>query len=351
MQDVGRRPRARGDLLGAVCETGEVLGGAPGDANAGARLIRQRHLDLRATGKRLEQRPLRPGQVLEPVGEDGGALPGVELGGKALGGAAPQKVAVPVPQPVELVAVRAIERRQIPAEILRIDEARPELAEGVTERGGGPAGKCGARRTVQGNLSERPPHDQRPLRVGRHRPPRPREPLEQVVEGADEAAEQAAAARQRVPLDPVDVRPVRHDQCRFVVETRQIALEQKRYFPRVGGACDERESQPSDRRPAFGRVVVRPRKERVSRLGPRPRSSGGARGGRQRGPASRRRSRRRDRPPSSPGGRRRTSRAGSRLSPRRLPCRSCRRREWFSEPRNCLLNGEREGHRSGKCCR
>ena len=56
---------------------------------------------------------------------------------------------------------------------------------------------------------------------------------EEVVERPDRAAEEAAAAAEQVALDAVDVRRVRHDQCRFVVEARQIALQKKRDFARM----------------------------------------------------------------------------------------------------------------------
>src|SRR5262249_60182872 len=54
-----------------------------------ARLVRQGDRDLGATGKRLQERPLRARQVLEAVGEDGAALPRAELAGEPpCGGAA-----------------------------------------------------------------------------------------------------------------------------------------------------------------------------------------------------------------------------------------------------------------------
>ena len=48
-------------------------------------------------GERLEQRPLRAGQILEAVGEDRLAVPGVEVGLQPLGRAPAQEVAVPEP--------------------------------------------------------------------------------------------------------------------------------------------------------------------------------------------------------------------------------------------------------------
>ena len=47
---------------------------------------------------------------------------------------------------------------------------------------------------------------------------------------------------EQVALDAVDVRPVRHDQKRLVVETRQIALEQQRDLARVRRPRDEAQS-------------------------------------------------------------------------------------------------------------
>ena len=111
---------------------------------------------------------------------------------------------------------------------------------------------------------------------------------------------------EQVALDAVDVRPVRHDQERLVVEARQIALEQQRDFARVRGPREEGESHlPIVERPrtcpaaeigANGRIPAA-----GADLAGRRRPSAGGPGGRRRGPASCRRSRRRDRPPSSRG--------------------------------------------------
>ena len=67
--------------------------------------------------KRLEQAPLGPGQVLEAVCEDGAAVPGVELGGDPLRRVAPQQVAIPEPEAVELGAVGRVEPRQVALEV------------------------------------------------------------------------------------------------------------------------------------------------------------------------------------------------------------------------------------------
>ena len=87
------------------------------------RLVRQRDLDLGAPRERLEQRPLGGGQVLEAVREDGLAVPGVELGPDPLGRAAPQQVAVPEADAVELAAVRGVEFGDVAVEVARVEEA------------------------------------------------------------------------------------------------------------------------------------------------------------------------------------------------------------------------------------
>ena len=89
---------------------------------------------------------------------------------------------------------------------------------------------------------QRTAHDQRPLRVGGDGPLlgiAAGEAPEEIVEGADRAGEQAAAAPEQVALDPVDIRRVRHDQSRLVVEARQIALQQERDFARMRRPCEE----------------------------------------------------------------------------------------------------------------
>ena len=69
----------------------------------------------------------------------------------------------------------------------------------------------------------------------------PRQPAKQVVEGADLAPHQRAAGGQQFALDPIDVRPVRHDQEGFVCKRVQVALQQERDFARVGGPGQQRQ--------------------------------------------------------------------------------------------------------------
>ena len=74
-------PVARRELLdGAGGEAGEILGRPPQRGeDRPSRLVRERDRDLGPRGQRLEQRPLRTGQVLEAVGEDRLDVPGVEV--------------------------------------------------------------------------------------------------------------------------------------------------------------------------------------------------------------------------------------------------------------------------------
>ncbi len=75
-----------------------------------------------------------------------------------------------------------------------------------------------------------------------------RETVEQVVEGADRAAQQRRTPRQELALDPVDVRPVRHDEDRLEpvpgLEHVDVTAEQELDLARVGRARDEAERHP-----------------------------------------------------------------------------------------------------------
>jgi len=77
-------------------QAGEILGRPPerGEYRP-SRLVRQRDCDLGPRGQRLEQRPLRAGEVLEPVGEDRLAVPRFEVGPQSLDGVTAQQATVP----------------------------------------------------------------------------------------------------------------------------------------------------------------------------------------------------------------------------------------------------------------
>jgi len=66
--------------------------------------------------------------------------------------------------------------------------------------------------------------------------PVPGEPTKQVVERADLTPQQRPTGGEELALDPIDVRPVRHDQEGFARDCVPITLEQKGDFARVRGS-------------------------------------------------------------------------------------------------------------------
>ena len=107
----------------SVGERGQIVDGAPQRCERHtARLIRQRHLHFRAARERLEQCPLGPGEVLEPVGEHGLAVPRVEVGGDSFGCAATDEISIPEPEPVELGAIGGIQPREIARQVARVEQ-------------------------------------------------------------------------------------------------------------------------------------------------------------------------------------------------------------------------------------
>ena len=118
-----------------ACQRGEVLLRAAERCERRAPgLVGQRDGHVRPSRQRLEQPPLRARQVLEAVGEDRTAVPGVQLGPQALDGATPEQVAVPERQAIELLAVRGIEQRQVSVELVRLQQAGLELGERRQQR-------------------------------------------------------------------------------------------------------------------------------------------------------------------------------------------------------------------------
>ena len=285
------RPRQRGQVGGGALQRRE--GRASG-------LVRERHRDLSAARKRLQQRPLRTRQVLEAVCEHGASLPRSELAGEPLRRRAALEVAIPEPEAVEFRAVLGVEPGEISVELARVDEPGLELAEGGRKRVGEAGEARRPRPAVQARLAECAPDDQGALRVGRDGTMLAavsREPSEEVVERPDLAAEQGSARGQEVALDSVDVRPVRHDQEGLVRKLGQVALEQERHLARIRGPGEQREGhRPILVPPSDGIFLL----ERDSRAGPtQQRIWAGGRAAPPHGPASRRRSCRRDRPVSS----------------------------------------------------
>ena len=113
------------EVVGRARERGE---GVP------AGLVRQRDRHLGARGERLEQRPLGAGQVLEAVREHRPRLPGAEVAGGALGRVAALELAVPEPEPVELLAVGAVERGELALQLAGLEQRGLELGDGRAER-------------------------------------------------------------------------------------------------------------------------------------------------------------------------------------------------------------------------
>ena len=252
------------------------------------RLVRERDLHVGAARERLEQRPLGARQVLEPVREDGLAVPRIEVGLESLGGAPAQQVEIPEREAVELTAVALVEPGQVSVQIRRVEQAGLELPERLLQRVGESARACGGGQPVQRGAADRAPDDQRALVIGRDRPAVgivANEQLEQAVERDDLAAEEAAVPREQVALDAIDVRRIGHDQYRLVVETRQIALEQERDFARVRRPGEEGQPHlPIVERP---QDVSHGRSERFSSLLAGRQASAWARGRRPRRAAAR----------------------------------------------------------------
>ena len=209
------------------------------------RLVRQRDRHLGAAGERAEQLPLGAGQVLEAVGEDGLAVPRAEVGLEALDRMPAQRVSIPAAQPVELRAVRGVEAGEVAVERGRVEQAGLELREGRGERLGEPGEARRAAEAVQRRAADDAADEQRALRVAEQRPGAARDPLEDVVERPDRAAEQCAGPREQVALDPFDVRAVRHDENRPAGKRSQIPLQQERHLARAGRPCDEAETHRS----------------------------------------------------------------------------------------------------------
>jgi hypothetical protein len=119
------RRREAGEILGRAAERGE---GRP------ARLVGKRDRHLGARGQRLEQRPLRAGEILEAVGEHRLVVPGVEIRQETLDRSGAKEAAVPPSEPVELGTVRGVERAELPLDLPWSEQPRLELVERLQER-------------------------------------------------------------------------------------------------------------------------------------------------------------------------------------------------------------------------
>ncbi len=205
-------------------------------------LIGERDAHVGTPGERLEQRPLGAGQVLESVRIDRLVVPGGEVRLQPLGRATAQEIAIPEVEPVELGAVGRVQGRELAVHVLRIEQSRLELADRAHELVGEPTESRRRGEAVQRRSGEQAPHEQCALR---RRDEATRaggvegDALEEIVECADRAAEERGLPGNELTLDPIDVRPVRHDENRLPIEGGQIAVEQALDLARVGRPRDE----------------------------------------------------------------------------------------------------------------
>ena len=204
---VGRRQL----LDPSVGEPPEVLGRPlQGGEDGTSGLVRKRDGDLRAAREPLQERPLRAGQVLEPVREDGAAVPRGEVALDAVDGAGSLEVPVGEAEHFELLAVGGVEPREVAAELTRVEERRLELGQGAEQAVGEAPEARGGPEPVQVGPRQDAADDERALRLrgGRAAVARPTcDQLEEVVERADCPAEQRRRAREQIALDTFDLRP------------------------------------------------------------------------------------------------------------------------------------------------
>ena len=241
------RPAGR-QLLDPAAADGGKIGRRPLEGHEGGAswLVRKRDGQLGTRCQALEQRPLGAGQILEPVRKDRAAVPGAELVGDAAGRVPPLVIAVPEAEPLELLAVGGVERGKIlvrPDRRARADpdSSSPSVPASESEK---PGKRAERPSPFELRAREHAPDDQSALRLGRDRARGgigARQLLEQVREGADRTAEQGRRALQQIALDSVDVRAIRHDQNRVLVERGQIAVEKGRHLARVGRAGEKRQ--------------------------------------------------------------------------------------------------------------
>jgi hypothetical protein len=244
----GGNGRARELLHRAVREAGEVLDGALERREGGTgRLVRNGHRHVRAGGERLDERPLRPCQVLEAVREYGLAVPGPEIALKSLRRGTPHAVSVPEPEPVELRPVGASETAEIAVDRSGVEQRRLQLSErsdDLVAEATRPGRRC---EHLERGRGDRTANRQRALCVAGDGAPLGSargDVLEEIVEGADTAAEERSSTAEQVSLDPLDVSPVGDDEPGIAVELDEIPLQEQRDLAGVRRTDDEREPHP-----------------------------------------------------------------------------------------------------------
>ncbi len=222
-------------------------GGVGGPAD----LVRQRHGHLAARGQRPQGAHLGAGHVLEAVGEHGAGVPRVEPALEQTGRELAPARAVVRPGRGHRRPVGGDERGQLlrPGRCGRRLWLRHRRRELVGERAHRvleprEAGRC--RERIQRRLGHDRGQEQPALHLADQRPQLPAAPehlLEQVVEGADPAADEHAPAAHQLALDGLDVGPVGDDQERVVIRLgrRQEPVKQEGDLAAVGRAEDELE--------------------------------------------------------------------------------------------------------------
>ncbi len=253
MSDVVERGRELLDALPG--ERGQLLGGGSQRSEGrAARLVRKGHGHVGAAGERLDEAPLGLGQVLEAVGEDGLPLPRLEVTLELVDGVGAKEIAVPEATPVELLAIGGVQAAEVALDVSGLDERGAELAHRVAQRldEAGRARRGGE--AVQGGLCGGAAEQERLLDVGGERPcAAAADPAKEIVEGADRSPDKAAPPGHQLPLDPLDVRPDRHDQIRVAIQSGHIALEEQRNLAGVRRPGDQREGHlPIVRTPSDG---------------------------------------------------------------------------------------------------
>ena len=210
--------------------------------------VRDRDGYVRARGERLDQRPLRSGQILEPVGEDGLPPPGSEIALDPLGRAAAHAVPIPETQPVELAAVSAGQSAELASYGFRIEKRGFELPHRGQQHIDEPT-----RRRRRAEVFERGPRDRTPRReralciardttpfgISRH------DLLEEIVERTDVAGKQRRPASQKVALDALDVGSIGYHEPGIAFEHVEIAPEEQGDLAGMRRPDDERETHRS----------------------------------------------------------------------------------------------------------
>ncbi len=185
-------------------------------------LVRERDGDVGAGREPLDERPLRRGEILESVRVDGTSVPRGEVAGHAVGRVAPLAIAVPAPEAFQLRAVRTEQVGELCIEVFRLDKPRLELR----ERGSQCLRVAREARCVPRDASQQQPA----LGVRKHSTVvavAAGDAGEQVVERAHGAADERLAARDEIPLDALNLRPVRDDEHGLPRDVGRIAVEQE----------------------------------------------------------------------------------------------------------------------------